>query len=153
MQKLPLVLAALLLVALGCATTAPAPTASPAAPTTAPAAPTADDPASVAHAINAAMNAGDLAAAMVLVADDAVFKNSPPSRATLTGRSEIQAWVKRQIDRRTTAEISDVTVTGDTAYFVATVSRAGSPLPAGPGAITVTNGKIVLWDFAAQPPS
>jgi len=163
---LTLTLVALLLITLGCATATPAPTVAPAptsapAPTTVPVAPTnappanvGTDPASIAQAFEAALNAGNLDAAMALIADDAVFKNTPPSGATLTGKEQIQVWVKRQVDTKTTGKISDLQVQGDTAFFKAQAFRGGSPLGSGgTSMITVKDGKIVLRDFAAKPPS
>jgi branched-chain amino acid transport system substrate-binding protein len=112
----------------------------------------ATDPASVAKAIHQAMNNQNLEAAMALVADNAVFKNAPPSGATLSDREAIRGWIKRQVDTKTIAEISDVKVNGDTATFTGKVTRGGATLAAHTsGAMTVTNGKITLWDF--NPPS
>ena len=109
------------------------------------------EPAAVAQVIHTAMNAQNLEAAMALIADDAVFKNTPPSGATLTGKDAIRVWVQRQVDTKTIGEISDLKVTGDRVTFNAKATRGGAPLAGGPAAIIIKNGKITLWDFNASP--
>ena len=159
-SRLTLIALVLVILAAACGpaqTPAPAPTA--AAPTvaasTVAASTTATDPASVVKSFHEAMNSQNLEAALALLADNAVLKNAPPAGATLTDREAIRGWIKHQLDTKTIAEISDPKVAGNLVTYTAKVTRGGALLASKLEAITVTNGKITLWDFNApsSPPA
>jgi len=107
----------------------------------------ADDPAAVITAIHEKMNAGDVDGVMALIADNAVFHNAPPGGATLDTRDEIRAWVQRQVDTKTMAELSDIKVNGEAATWHAKVTRNGSLLVEGQGEGKFKDGKLVEWTF------
>jgi ketosteroid isomerase-like protein len=111
--------------------------------------PASSDPAAVITAIQARQNAGDVDGVMALLSDNAVFYNAPgqvggPKLATRAG---IRAWVQRQVDTSTTAETSDIKVSGDTVTFSVKATRNGSVIHQGQEKAIVKDGKIVERTF------
>jgi ketosteroid isomerase-like protein len=105
-------------------------------------------PAAVIIAINEKMNAGDVDGVMALIADNAVFYNAPgQAGGTLDTRDEIRAWIQRQVDTKTMAEISDIQVNGDTVTWHVKVTRNGSLLLEGQEEAKVKDGKLVERTF------
>lgn len=111
--------------------------------------PASSDPAAVITVIQAKQNAGDVDGVMALVSDNAVFYNAPGQAGgpKLDTRAGIRAWVQRQVDTRTTAETSDIKVSGDTVTFSVKATRSGSVIHQGQEKATVKDGKIVERTF------
>ncbi len=109
----------------------------------------ANDPAAVITAFNEKLNAGDVDGVMALIADSAVFYNAPgQAGGTLDTRDEIRAWIQRQVDTKTMAELSDIQVNGDTATWHAKVTRGSTVLVDGhAGGGKFKDGKLIEWTF------
>jgi len=110
---------------------------------------TQSNPAAVITAINEKMNAGDMDGVMALIADNAVFYNAPgiAGGAKLDTRDEIRAWIQRQVDTKTIAEISDLQVNGKAVTWHVKVTRNGSVLVEGQDEAKVEDGKLVERTF------
>jgi len=86
------------------------------------------DPAAVMDAYTTAINAGDVEAALALVADDAVYDRPG---GTYNGKEEIRGFVQDLVDRHVHVElVGERTVNGDTVTWVSHVTIDD---PANPG--------------------
>jgi len=109
--------------------------------------PATQDPLAVIRAFHDAQNAKNVTAAMALVADDAVFKNAPPSSATLTGKDQIRTWLQGQVDRNNQVEVSNLQVSGDKVTWDSKVTRGGSQIATSSVEAIVQGGKIKSFTF------
>lgn len=110
-----------------------------------------DDAVSVVQAYIAAVNAGDLQAALTHIADNAIDKAGPNpdgSYTLLNGKAMIQGYLQTLIADHTKFALSSIRVDGDTVRFDASVSsealqKAGIASIVETGVVLVQGGTIV----------
>ena len=97
------------------------------------------DPASVVKAFHEAGNAGNVDAAMALLADDAVLVRGGD---VITGNEQIRAWLQSEADRGITFESSNFQVAGDKVTYTCKAFENGRQIGEGIGEAIVQAGKI-----------
>ena len=134
-----------------CGTTAP--TAPASEPTAAPPVPTATpepvDPAAIAQEFYKATNAGDLEAAMALVAEDVKCRGG----CYLTGKEAFRSYILGSINLGNggQVELSDLQVEGDkVTYRWEAYNKDGSFVASGVEALQIQDGKIILMEILPQ---
>src|SRR5678816_3654091 len=117
-------------------TAAPAPTATP-EPV---------DPAAIAQSFYQAYNAGDIEAAMALVAEDMKCRGG----CYLTGKERFRFYIQGDINQGLQVEISDLKVEGDkVTYQVEVYSQAGAFQIRGMETLQIQDGLIILLEGSA----
>jgi hypothetical protein len=120
------------------------PTAAPPVPT---ATPEPVDPAAIAQEFYKATNAGNLDAAMALVAEDVQCRGG----CYITGKQSFQTWIQGSINRGGRVEISDLKVEGDkVTYNWEAFSEDGFFQARGVETLQIKDGLIVLMESIAQ---
>ena len=120
----------------------------------------ASDPAVVVQALDAALNAHDLEAALALFADGAVVKDGDPapgSTGNFVGKEQIRAWLAGVVNPALAFRVasSGHQVSGDVVTWVWQASVADfKPLGVDPepgsSAALVQNGKIIFYSVASS---
>ena len=115
------------------ATAAPAPAATP-EPV---------DPAAIAEGFYQAYNAGDIEAAMALVAEDMKCRGG----CYLTGKDRFRFYIQGDINQGQQVDISDLKVEGDkVTYTVEVYSKGGAFLVRGIETLQIQDGLIILLE-------
>lgn len=131
------------------------PAALPSEPTSVPTslpAPTATpepiDPTEVVQGFWAAMEAGDVDAAMAFVADDAKCKGS----CYFTGKQSFQAYLQGYINSGRVTDLGELTVEGDTVRYPFNDYRNGLIMyeNSEPESMQIKDGKIIFWENLHQ---
>jgi ketosteroid isomerase-like protein len=118
------------------------------------------DPEAVFRGIYDAINLGDIAGAMGLVADDAVVTILPPTGTggVFIGKEEIQGWWEQLIANGGRIEFTDFQSFGDQAVWTAAVFDEANFAPLGLNPLYMNGGGIVQdglmqaasWTFTAE---
>ena len=133
----------------GCGT--PAPTAAPATPTSAPTlaptvtpTPAPPDPAEIVQSFWAAMEAGDVDAAMAFIADNVSCRGS----CYFSGKETFRSLLQGMINSGSITEISIVKVEGDTVTYNYKVYSNGIEIEENieGESMQVQDGKIIHWE-------
>ena len=141
-------LAALFLAACGTAATA-TPTSVPASVSTS--APTTvveiSDPAVIAQEFYKATNAGDIEAAMALVAEDVKCRGG----CYLTGKEAFRSYIQGSLNLGGQVEISDLQVEGDkVTYRWEAYNQDGNFVASGVEVLQIQDGEIILMEIRPQ---
>jgi curli biogenesis system outer membrane secretion channel CsgG len=118
------------------------PTAAPPPAPTATPEPAVADPTEVVQSFWNAMEAGDLDAAMALVASDAKCRGS----CYFGGEQSFRSYLQGIVNSGATTNISDLQVEGDKVSYFWELLRNGNLQETGNESMQVQNGKIVLWE-------
>ncbi|HJS17182.1 MAG TPA: nuclear transport factor 2 family protein [Anaerolineales bacterium] len=102
------------------------------------------DPAEVVRGFWAAMNEGDVEAAMAYVAEDAKCKGS----CYFTGRQSFQAYLQGYVNSGTVTELGELTIEGDTVRYPFKEFRNGflTNDNALSESMQIKDGKIIFWE-------
>jgi len=122
------------------------PTAAPPVPT---ASPEPVDPAAIAQNFYKAINAGDIEAAMALVAEDVQCRGA----CYLTGKESFRSYIQGSINMGGRVELSDLKVDGDkVAYNWTAYNKDGVYVAEGVETLQIKDGQIILMESQAGTP-
>ena len=102
------------------------------------------DPAGVMDAYTAAINAGDVAKALSLVAEDAVY-DRPPPLGILTGKDAIRGFIESLVTRKAKVERIGVRhVSGELVKWTSRVTLIDPENPSAPPTVTENNSESIV---------